>query len=388
MIVNSNHHAILAPESIPISLYIHLPWCIKKCPYCDFNSYDCLTVNKDVYLTKLAEQAKIFHPALQDRSLSSIFIGGGTPNLFTIKQLNQLLKNILSTYTLEKNAEITLEANPGINKNDFKWYTDIGVNRISLGVQSFQSTYLQSLGRLYDEHALFETVNAIQKSNIKNFNIDLMFGLPKQTLKDSLLDLRLAIDCHITHLSWYELTIAPHTHFANKQVNLPSDITIEAIQKKGSTFLKRKNWQQYEISAFSLPSYQCKHNLNYWQFGDYIGLGAGAHSKVTQFKKQKIIRFENHQHVPRYCQAFVSKEQILSKKEATIDFMINALRLYQPISLKHFVARTGNFLDAIKKFIKTAEEKNFIASDKNFITTTKKGKKFMNQLLLELVTFE
>jgi oxygen-independent coproporphyrinogen-3 oxidase len=378
----------LKSENIPITLYIHLPWCLSKCPYCDFNSYDKLTTLKDTYLARVIQQAKDVQPALQGRSLSAIFIGGGTPNLFSLKQLATLLQSIFACYPVQKNIEISIEANPGINHKDFQFYPTIGINRLSLGVQSFQMTYLQSLKRIYDEKTLFNAIDAITQSKFTGFNIDLMFGLPNQTVKDSLSDLQRAISCGITHLSWYELTLEPNTPFAVQNIALPADDILESIQETGQHFLKQNGWAQYEQSAYSLPFHQCQHNLNYWQFGDYIGLGAGAHSKITQFVEQKIVRIENHSNVSQYCQTPIKQQQILSHKEATTDFMINALRLYQPILFDNYINRTGNQLSKIQPFLNYAVIEKFITLGDNFILTTKKGKKFMNQLLLELVAFE
>jgi len=388
MSVDKSTNNTLKPENIPITLYIHLPWCLRKCPYCDFNSFDKLTTLKEVYLEKIIQQAKDLQPKLQGRSLSAIFIGGGTPNLFTLKQLETLLKNIFNYYPKQKNIEVTIEANPGINHQDFSFYPNIGINRLSLGVQSFQATYLKSLKRAYDEATLFSAINVIEKSHFNSFNIDLMFGLPHQTVKDSLFDLNQALKCGITHLSWYELTLESNTPFAKQKITFPCETTIEHIQKNGQAFLKKNGWCQYEHSAYSFPSYQCKHNLNYWQFGDYIGIGAGAHSKITQFTEQKIIRIENHSNVSQFCHNPIKIQQKLSNKEVTIDFMINALRLYQPILFEHYINRTGNSLKIIQKFLSNAATQNFITLNDQFISTTKKGKKFMNQLLLGLVAFE
>jgi len=388
MSVNQSADRPLKPENIPITLYIHLPWCLSKCPYCDFNSFDQFATSKDIYLTKVMQQAKALQSNLQGRSLSAIFIGGGTPNLFTLTQLETLLKNIFDVYPTQKNIEISIEANPGINHQNFKFYPTIGINRLSLGVQSFQMTYLQSLKRIYDEKTLFTAIDAITKSNFTSFNIDLMFGLPNQTIKDSLFDLNQAIKCDITHLSWYELTLEPNTPFAMQKITLPTDDILERIQETGQNFLKQNGWHQYEQSAYSLPFHECKHNLNYWTFGDYIGLGAGAHSKITRFTTQQIVRIENHSKISQYCQNPIKQQHILSDKEATTDFMINALRLYQPIMFENFINRTGNSLDTIQKILNNAVTEKFITLSDQFIVTTTKGKKFMNQLLLELVAFE
>ena len=389
MSANQSVSQLLKPENIPITLYIHLPWCLSKCPYCDFNSFDHLTTPlTDVYLNKVIQQANDFKPALQERALSAIFIGGGTPNLFSLKQLDTLLKHVFDCYSTQPDIEISIEANPGIHHQDFQYYPAIGINRLSLGVQSFQIDYLKTLKRIYDEKTLFHAIDAITESNFTNFNIDLMFGLPHQTVKDSLSDLNQAINCGITHLSWYELTLEPETPFAMQKITLPTDDLVECIQETGQNFLEQNGWRQYEHSAYSLPFHECQHNLNYWKFGDYIGLGAGAHSKITQFAEQKILRIENHSNVPQYCQTPIKQKHVLSDKEATIDFMINALRLYQPIMFQNYINRTGNSLKKIQSFLNTAVTKKFITLCDEFILTTKKGKKFMNQLLLELFAFE
>jgi putative oxygen-independent coproporphyrinogen III oxidase len=300
---------MLSLSKIPISLYIHLPWCVKKCPYCDFYSSNGIKLSKDSYIDYLIKQAQSFIRVLQGRKLASIFIGGGTPNLFTLKQLDRLLNYIFHHYPLSQNVEVTIEANPGIRHDLFTHYPSIGINRISLGVQTFQPDLLKSLERIYDEKTLRRAIDTILKSNFNNFNIDLMFGLPRQSAKSSLYDIKQALQCEITHLSWYALTIEPGTPFAKRQIKLPTEETIEQMEQSGNLLIQQAGFNQYELSAFASNNHQCRHNLNYWQFGDYIGIGLSAHSKLTFSDTQCIQRLENHTRTDLFCKQFIKENK-------------------------------------------------------------------------------
>ncbi|OGT96590.1 MAG: YggW family oxidoreductase [Gammaproteobacteria bacterium RIFOXYB2_FULL_38_6] len=372
---------LLIPEQIPLSLYIHLPWCVKKCPYCDFTSFEHPSPPWEDYLENCLIELETFKIYLQSRTLQTIFIGGGTPNLFSPKQINYLLNQISKRLPVNPEAEISMEANPGIKQHAFKDYHQAGVNRLSLGVQSFQKKFLNSLGRIHDDKEIFSAIEEIKKAGFKNFNLDLMFGLPDQSIEEGLADLQTAVEQNPTHISWYQLTLEPNTPFGKHPPLLPDDENIFVLQQQGQGLLKENKFNHYEISAFSKKNFECQHNLNYWQFGDYIGIGTAAHSKLTDFEQQKIFRIENDAKTMNADKSRVPTRYV-STKELPLEFMMNALRLQMPFSLSLFEGRTGLPLQLIKPILIQAEKENFLTIKNNHLYLTEKGKRFTNQLLL------
>jgi putative oxygen-independent coproporphyrinogen III oxidase len=365
-----------------LSLYIHLPWCIKKCPYCDFNSHAIIgDIPEEAYIDCLLEDFNSHLASIKVRQISSVFFGGGTPSLFSAESLNRLLKTLQSSIDFSSDCEITLEANPGtVEQTRFKNYFEIGINRISLGIQSFQADKLKALGRIHNDIEAHTAIDAVRKAGFTNFNIDLMHGLPNQTSEESLNDIAQAIKHKPTHLSWYQLTIEPNTYFYKHTPTLPDENTLESIEMEGLGLLEKNNYQRYEISAYSLPSKQSQHNKNYWLFGDYLGIGAGAHSKLTI--NSKITRHWNHKSPHSYMkknEPFISNKIEIKEPDIIFEFMLNALRLFEPVSFEIFEQKTGLNRNILKIPFELAVKKGLLKNE-NFIETTDLGKKFLNDL--------
>ncbi|MDG1987607.1 MAG: radical SAM family heme chaperone HemW, partial [Halieaceae bacterium] len=321
----------------PMSLYVHIPWCEKKCPYCDFNSYASSNIPEQDYLDCLIADLEIEAESVQDRELKSIFFGGGTPSLFSAESLARLLQTVAKRFHFNRDIEITLEVNPA--SADQKKFLDFfhgGINRLSIGVQSFNDLSLRDLGRIHTSRDGASAIKLAQTAGFSNINIDLMYGLPNQTEEEAVSDLNEAILWRPQHVSWYELTIEPNTMFYSNPPILPKENTLEAIQEAGLSFLSKNGFSRYEISAFSKLNHQCKHNLNYWRFGDYLGIGAGAHGKITN-KDSSITRYSKTRNPVDYlsaspCEARVN-ESTLSKKETVLDFVLNSFRLTDGFTL-------------------------------------------------------
>lgn len=378
---------MIVEEKIPLSLYVHIPWCLKKCPYCDFNSYPTpyLLPEKE-YLTALLMDLKISLATISNRELHSIYIGGGTPTLLSPQAIAGFLNNITSLINCKKNIEITIEANPGtINKKNLHDLHTAGINRLSIGIQSLQNEKLKLLGRIHNKNKAINAVKTAQAAGFSNINIDLIYGLPNQTVKDAIYDIQTALSLNPTHLSWYQLTIEPNTGFYKNPPELPDENALHDIEKHGQQIIKQNGFNQYEISAYctgevSSPSkFQCQHNLNYWQFGDYIGIGAGAHSKITH---NNVIRTSKYRSPEIYMEKFIEAKKILTQKDLILEFMMNTLRLNKPIPVKLFASRTGLGIDAIKNNLSRAQKQGFIKWDDNKITVTTLGRKFLNKLLM------
>lgn len=368
----------------PLSLYIHIPWCIKKCPYCDFNSH---TLKEELpertYLNALKKDLVQESTRAQEREIQSIFIGGGTPSLFSPEALSELFTHINDTLNLADNIEITLEANPGtVDQERFAGFREAGVNRLSIGIQSFQQEKLKALGRIHDENEATRAIEAALAVGFDNINIDLMYGLPNQTLDDALYDLTTALSFQTTHLSWYQLTLEPNTAFHHMPPILPEDDMIWEIHKAGHAYLSQHNFNAYEISAYCKNDLRCQHNVNYWLFGDYLAIGAGAHGKITQ--ADKIQRYWKTRHPKDYLNPdspFLAGEKPLTKKDISLEFMMNALRLHEPISIKLFESRTGMHISDISEALDKAASNDLLRYDENSIETKEKGKLFLNDLL-------
>lgn len=375
----------------PLALYIHFPWCVRKCPYCDFNSHALRgEVPEETYIEALLADLEIDQQRVADRTLTSIFMGGGTPSLFSEKSIEKLLMEIHQRFTVVKDIEITLEANPGtIDYQRFVGYRAAGVNRLSIGVQSFQKEKLIALGRIHDDGEAIRAIQAAKAAGFTNFNIDLMFGLPNQSMADALFDLQTAIDLSPSHLSWYQLTIEPNTFFAHKPPILPEDERIWEMQEQGYELLAKNNFVQYEISAYCHDHNYCRHNKNYWEFGDYLGIGAGAHGKITDKKTGNITRMWKVKNPKDYLSSldkkdivsFIGGDEIIKKEQLPFEFMLNALRLYQNIPVKLFEDQTGLPLGSIVPFLQKAKEKDLLVWDQQSIQPTELGRRFYNDLV-------
>ena len=376
-----------APLSIPpLSLYIHIPWCVRKCPYCDFNSHAAEPeLPEDAYIQALIQDLDIEEPYVQGRKLTSIFLGGGTPSLFSVEAIGRIIQAAKRRIGFEENVEITLEANPGtFEQEKFKGYHSVGVNRLSIGVQSFNNQHLEKLGRIHSGEQAITAINAAKKAGFDNFNIDLMHGLSGQTTSQAISDLQQAIELSPTHISWYQLTIEPNTAFFNKPPTLPTDIILEAIQDAGHRTLQDNGYQQYEVSAFCKKGKESRHNKNYWEFGDYLGIGAGAHGKITLPSEQRIIRTAKTRSPKDYLsreQTYTSSCKNIPTAELPLEFMMNALRLNQGVDKHVFEKRTGINLDIIKNTLENLEHRNLLMDSKNRLSTTKKGHQFLNYVL-------
>ncbi|WP_354625389.1 radical SAM family heme chaperone HemW [Psychromonas sp. MME2] len=370
----------------PLSLYIHFPWCIEKCPYCDFNSHKLQgTIPEQAYLQALLDDLNNELVYVQGRQLESIFIGGGTPSLISASGIAWLLTEIKQKIPFKKEIEITLEANPGAIENqkisDFK---KAGISRFSFGVQSFQQQKLTLLGRI---HGPQEAVNAAKQATavgMKTFNLDLMHGLPEQTLTDALEDLQTAIALQPTHLSWYQLTIEPNTQYFSHPPKLPEDELLWEIQEAGVKLLAENGYQQYEISGYCKTGFACQHNLNYWRFGDYIGIGCGAHGKLTLPLENKIIRSSKIKHPKGYLdksRPFIDHTHVVAKDEIAFEYMMNRLRLFEVIPFKEFEAYTGLSVATIEPAITAAINKNLLVKNSDNWQVTELGHRYLNELL-------
>lgn len=373
--------------SIPLSLYIHIPWCVKKCPYCDFNSHAIQgKLPEKEYIETLLRDLKQDLHLVQDRPIKSIFFGGGTPSLFSPKGIGEILAKINAHLNFEPNLEITLEANPGtVEHHHFSDYRLAGVTRISLGAQSFQDDKLAQLGRIHTAPETTRAIESIIAANFNSFNIDIMYGLPNQTLSDALFDLKTALSFSPPHLSWYNLTIEPNTIFHHKKPVLPADDMLAEIEDMGLDYLARHNLLQYEVSAFSKPGHQCQHNLNYWTFGDYLGIGAGAHAKITNLQTGIITRYWKTRYPKSYLEpnhVLLGGSQVIPPEEVPLEFMLNALRLTDGTSVQTFESRTGLSIAAVMPILEEAKTKGLLIITQNQqIQTTDLGKKFLNDLL-------
>ena len=359
----------------PLSLYIHYPWCVKKCPYCDFNSHE--TGNREGYIAALLKDLDRELVNVQGRSIHSIFIGGGTPSLMSADELQELFIGLKSKLIFEKNIEITLETNPGTFEIEkFKAFKDIGINRLSIGVQSFQNHHLKSLGRI---HSAQEASKACTYASqiFDNFNIDLMYGLEGQSINDCLSDLNQAIDLNPQHISFYQLTIEPNTLFAKFPPLLPADDDIWQMGEQGVKLLEQHGFERYEVSAFGKTPSQ--HNLNYWQFGDYIGIGAGAHGKITFLDTHKIVRTRKLKSPKDYVN---SQSGTVEKVEnLPFEFMLNALRLKQGFDSDLFESRTGMPIHAIEQQLQQAQDLDLLMINEKHIKPSLKGYNFLNNLI-------
>lgn len=381
----------LNPALVPLSLYIHMPWCVRKCPYCDFNSHAVpngeLSLDlEQEYLQALVADFKTQVDFAQGRAIHSVFIGGGTPSLISAKGYQWLFAQLRALIPFEAGCEITLEANPGTVEHDpFAGYLDAGINRLSIGVQSFNTEHLQKLGRIHSNDDAISAIQHAKEAGFERINVDLMHGLPEQTLEQALLDLKLAVENGATHVSWYQLTIEPNTVFFRTQPILPVDEVLEDIQEQGEAYLTAQGFINYEVSAWrkEQPS---AHNLNYWQFGDYLAIGAGAHGKVTQ--PDGVYRFQKTR-LPKDYLAKVPAEHLqyhrIEADEMPFEFMMNALRLNDGVEAKRYAERTGQHLDSLNPLLTSLRERKLMVSDPARLACTEQGHVFLNSVLEEFL---
>lgn len=369
----------------PLSLYVHIPWCVRKCPYCDFNSH---ALHGDIpeqdYITHLLNDLQQELPLAQDRPLTSIFIGGGTPSLLSARAIASLLEGINRYLPLGPEIEITLEANPGtFEQARFSDFKAAGINRLSVGVQSFSPEHLKALGRIHSARDAATAIEAAHRLEFKEINIDLMHGLPKQTQTQALADLDTALALAPSHLSWYQLTLEPNTEFYLNPPSLPQDDTLWSIQQAGQARLAAAGFEQYEVSAYAgNPQSRAAHNLNYWQFGDYLGIGAGAHGKITLPARQQIIRRWKLRSPKHYMQSvnYLGGENIIEPQELPFEFMLNALRLNSGVAAESFSRYTGLPLSVLSGPWQQAQKQGLMVPGSQF-RTTPKGALFLNDLL-------
>jgi oxygen-independent coproporphyrinogen-3 oxidase len=376
----------------PLSLYIHFPWCVKKCPYCDFNSHEQKAdFDETRYIECLLKDAELALPSIWGRPIHSIFMGGGTPSLFSPESIDRLLSQLRSILAIRPETEITMEANPGTfdlgsNKERFSEFKNAGINRLSIGVQSFNNDHLQALGRIHTSEHAITAIETAQHAGFNSINLDLMYGLPKQSINQALSDIQTAIDMQTTHISHYQLTIEPNTYFHKEPPVLPNDDSTWDMQNQCQAVLAKNNFDHYEISAYSKQNMQCKHNLNYWHFGDYLGIGAGAHSKISDAHQQHINREWRLKNPRDYMEKINQNEhigdsQIVTRKDIGLEFMMNALRLTNGFDIEVFTRHTGCQINLIDRALNAAEEKKWISRDFKRIQPTNIGKRYLNNLM-------
>ncbi|ATU46430.1 YggW family oxidoreductase [Acinetobacter junii] len=379
--------SLLNPINIPLSLYIHMPWCVRKCPYCDFNSHAVpdgqLSMDlEQQYLTALVADFETQVEMAQGRLIHSVFIGGGTPSLISAQGYQWLFDQLKARLSFSDDCEITLEANPGTLEHDpFADYLSVGINRLSIGVQSFDKEHLQRLGRIHSAHNAMDAIQQARQAGFERVNVDLMHGLPSQTVEQALTDLKLAVEHGATHISWYQLTIEPNTVFFRTQPALPQDEILEQIQELGEAYLIANGFINYEVSAWrkEKPS---AHNLNYWQFGDYLAIGAGAHGKVT--RPDGVYRFQKTR-LPKDYLAKVPAEHLQMKRieadELPFEFMMNALRLNEGVAAELYQQRTGLDLNHLQTPLSKLRQKKLLLDDTSKIACTEQGHIFLNSVL-------
>lgn len=372
----------------PLALYIHIPWCTRKCPYCDFNSHE----KKDelpeaAYIDALIRDLEQDLPRVWGRRITSIFIGGGTPSLFSAESIDTLLCAIRARLPFNPDIEITLEANPGSSEAEkFREFRTVGVNRLSIGVQSFNDDRLQAIGRIHGRREAIRAAEAAHAAGFDNFNLDIMFALPGQRIEQALADINTAIDLQPTHISLYELTIEPNTLFHSQPPILPADDDAWQMQEQCQARLAERGFQQYETSAYAKPGRQCRHNRNYWEFGDYLGIGAGAHAKISAAQPQGITRLwklkQPHDYLAKIIGAArIGGESVLSPQDAVLEFMINALRLTEGFAPGLFTAQTGLPFAMVEPPLLDAQQRGLIERSAMAIRPTETGKRLLNDLL-------
>ena len=429
--VNRENISMLNAREIPLALYIHIPWCVKKCPYCDFNSHELPIDSQlsmyDEYVDALLLDAAAQQSLTQGREISSIFIGGGTPSLLPIDQYQRLFNGLRKVFRFSDDIEITMEANPGtLEHAPFAEYLKVGINRLSIGVQSFSAEHLSTLGRIHNPAQAFSAIKAARSAGFERVNVDLMHGLPQQTMTEALNDIQIAHDAGVTHISWYQLTIEPNTVFYRSQPILPDEDNLADIEQAGQALLERLGYNNYEVSAWAGASDKpCRHNVNYWQFGDYLAIGAGAHGKVTiedaaikEWTAEKVLnealketvgksgiyRFSKSR-MPKDYMEYQDKAQqnetseksqvttvipktpkmvgwqVIASDELVSEFMLNALRLHDGVAWSLFKARTGLSYDSIAVEVNKLIKQGLLIDDNEHLQPTALGRRYLNQIL-------
>ncbi|MBE0484699.1 radical SAM family heme chaperone HemW [Marinobacter sp.] len=372
--------AVVSP---PLSLYIHVPWCVRKCPYCDFNSHALQgAIPETSYLDAILEDLDQDLQFVRARSIESVFIGGGTPSLMSGEFYQTLFKRLRQRLTFSADAEITLEANPGtLEAGRFEHFREAGINRLSIGVQSFQPEHLKALGRIHDQTMAHQAIATARSAGFDNVNIDLMHGLPGQTPEQALTDLRAALAHQPTHLSWYQLTIEPNTEFFSRPPELPNDDRLWDIYQQGAALLHEAGFTDYEVSAWSRPGSESRHNLNYWTFGDYLALGAGGHGKVS-LADGRILRYWKTRQPDAYLNRIGSRtagSEAIEPEDRALEFMMNALRLKQGVTEDVYFARTGLPLSSVAVQLDHLRKQQLLTADR--IQATEHGQRYLNSLL-------
>lgn len=378
--------------AIPLSLYVHIPWCIRKCPYCDFNSHQKRSALPEArYVDALIADLKKQADAVSGRAIDSVYIGGGTPSLFSAHSIERLLDAIARETALAQDAEITIEANPGtFDQQNFAGFRSAGVNRISIGVQSFDDTLLRALGRIHDAGTAKQAVLEARQARFENINIDLMYALPGQTLEQARRDVEQAIALAASHISYYQLTLEPHTHFYRHPPTLPDDELGWAIQEQGADLLTRHGWQQYEISAYAKDRYECAHNTNYWQFGDYLGIGAGAHQKIS-LDRTGVWRSEKPKNPLQYMEQALNDlsagpaRHPLGRDELVFEFLLNALRMKSGFTRQLFERNTGLSFTWLATKLQALTHEGLVVRLDDGLQCSETGYRYLDDLLMRLL---
>jgi oxygen-independent coproporphyrinogen-3 oxidase len=377
--------AVRLAQLPPLALYVHIPWCVRKCPYCDFNSHQVKgEVPEDAYVDALVSDLEQALPEVWGRRVASVFFGGGTPSLFSAAAIGALISAFRSRLTLIPDCEITLEANPGTFETEkFRGYRDAGVTRLSIGVQSFDPRHLAALGRIHDEAEARRAIE-IAREHFDNVNLDLMYALPGQTPDEARADVEAAIASGVAHLSFYHLTIEPNTHFFRHPPALPDEDASAAMQDMIAASLARAGYAHYETSAWAQPGRQCRHNLNYWRFGDYLGIGAGAHSKLSF--PDRVTRSARWKQPKEYLERVregrpVQESREVGREDLVFEFMMNALRLTEGVPVSLLAERTGLQIALAEKALRQAEARGLIERSHERIAPSALGQRFLNDLL-------
>jgi len=375
-------------ELPPLALYIHLPWCIKKCPYCDFNSHEVRdTLPEAQYVDALLEDLSAEMPLVWGRTFSTVFIGGGTPSLFSAESVHNLLSGVRALTGLAPTAEVTMEANPGaMDAGRFHEFRAAGINRLSIGIQSFNNTQLERLGRVHDANDAHDAIHIARQAGFDNLNLDLMFALPQQTESEALADLQQAIGHDPEHLSYYELTIEPNTRFAKFPPQLPNDDKRWEMQTAANELLQAADFSRYEVSAWSRSGRECHHNLNYWHFGDYVGIGAGAHGKLSFADSNTVVRRWKQRHPAAWMNAKDAASRLggetpIALHDTGLEFMMNALRLTKGFPLSEFTAHTGVSVQPWLGAIEEGVERGLLCLDSGNLRASERGLELLNEVL-------
>jgi putative oxygen-independent coproporphyrinogen III oxidase len=380
----------LSAPATSIALYVHMPWCVRKCPYCDFNSHQLKSAQPDSsYIDALLRDFELELPRIGQRRIDSIFFGGGTPSLFQPQEFSRLLRELRERIAVAGDVEITLEANPGtIERGRFQGYAEAGINRVSLGAQSFSSEALQRLGRIHSAEDTHRAVEELRAAGLENFNLDLMYALPEQTLEEALFDMRTACALQPAHISYYQLTLEPGTVFHTRPPPLPDDDAAWQIQAAGQQLLSEAGYRQYEVSAYAQPGRRCRHNLNYWLFGDYVGVGAGAHGKISFAEPGRILRTVKPKQPRQYQQQIrdaaaiesVGESSLVAAADVPFEFMLNALRLNDGFVADDYEIRTGLPISALDERLAAAAGRGLMTPKTGGWKPTELGLRFLNDL--------